>query len=305
MMFKVIRGTDYGLSLLYSYTLPLYEVEPMDNGFVFRKNAGVCRGLECKFQRDSLEATCVIPHGCEEYAEKLLGLDSRWGFEKLCEVVGWGKCPANSITLPYSPGDAKLILYAILLSRNTDYFTNTLRWFKELVNRGVIRNGSYIPRQVLALVPKVEALFARSRCAEDTITPLLTLRGVGVKTIAALLLHACGKTECAPVDRHYRRYLEAVFGELRAPIKRLCIASAMNCTACWHMDRCFYGASKALGGLNGYLQSLAYLSERLSFTRSWLEEVLVPKGFRDVKALREVTALAIERLARETRYERL
>jgi hypothetical protein len=71
------------------------------------------------------------------------------------------------------------------------------------------------------------------------------------------------------------------------------------------MDRCFYGASKALGGLNGYLQSLAYLSERLSFTRSWLEEVLVPKGFRDVKALREVTALAIERLARETRYERL
>uniref|UniRef100_A0A7J2U5F5 HhH-GPD domain-containing protein n=1 Tax=Ignisphaera aggregans TaxID=334771 RepID=A0A7J2U5F5_9CREN len=299
MLIRVIRGIDYGLSLYYSYTLPLYDVKPVDNGFVFIKTVGLCKGLECRFQRSSLETICVVPQCCEGYAEKLLGLDSRWGFEELCKVIGWGKCILSNITLLYSPGDADLILYAILLSRNTDYFTNTLRWFKQFVDRGVVEDRSYIPQQVLMLAPKVKKLFTDAKNAKDIIISLLTLKGIGVKSVTALLLHAYGETEYAPVDRHYKRYLEAIYGELREPIKKICIATKLNCLVCKYKDKCFYGVARSLGKLNGYLQSLTYLSERLSFARSRFEEVLVPKDYRDVKALRKVTALAIETLTRE------
>jgi hypothetical protein len=299
MLTRVVKGIDYGLSLYYSYTLPLYDVKPTDNGFVFTKTAGLCKGLECRFQRSTLETICVIPSGCEERAKELLGLSSKWGFEELCRVVGWEKCVASQITLLYSPGDAKLIFYTILLSRNTDYFINTLRWFKQLVNRGVIEDGSYIPQQILALVPMVEKLFSDAGKAEDIAISLLMLKGVGVKSVAALLLHAYGETEYAPVDRHYKRFLKTVFGKLREPVKRVCIATKLNCLICGYRYKCFYGVARSFGKLNGYLQSLAYLSERLGVARGWLEEVLVPKSCRDVKALREVTVLAMEMLARE------
>jgi len=63
------------------------------------------------------------------------------------------------------------------------------------VNRGVIEDGSYIPQQILALVPMVEKLLSDAGKAEDDAISLLMLKGVDVKSVAALLLHAYGETE--------------------------------------------------------------------------------------------------------------
>jgi len=58
------------------------------------------------------------------------------------------------------------------------------------VNRGVIEDGSYIPQQIPALVPMVEKLLSDAGKAEDVAISLLMLKGVDIKSVAALLLHA-------------------------------------------------------------------------------------------------------------------
>jgi len=54
----------------------------------------------------------------------------------------------------------------------------------------VIEDGSYIPQQIPALVPMVEKLLSDAGKAEDVAISLLMLKGVDVKSDAALLLHA-------------------------------------------------------------------------------------------------------------------
>ena len=296
MSIKIVKGVDYGLTLYYSYKLPLYRIEPLGNGFIFEKIFGVCKGLRCKFSRESMETVCEVPQGCEGFADALLGLDKRAGFESICRLIGREKCVSSTITLVYSPWDAKLVLYTILLSRNTDYFINTVRWFKELMLRGFIESSSYIPRQVAELIPVVEDVFRRHSNALSIAVELLRIRGIGVKTVTALLLHAYGDTRFAPIDRHYRRFLQKFFNDLREPVKEVCIGLGLDCSKCLYRDRCVYGVARRFGELNGYIQSLAYLSQRLRIARTELEHVLVPRGEELSEALTEVTEEVIEKL---------
>jgi hypothetical protein len=63
-----------------------------------------------------------------------------------------------------------------------------------------------------------------------------------------------------------------------------------------YRDRCAYGVARRFGELNGYIQSLAYLSQRLRIARTELEHILVPRGEELSEALTEVTEEAIEKL---------
>ncbi|MEL9940761.1 MAG: hypothetical protein QW348_04840 [Ignisphaera sp.] len=297
-MIVEVDGVDYGYSLYYSYLLPLFDIEPTENGFVFRKVVGFCSRIECVFHRDSLKTVCKIPPNCVEYSKHVLGIDSRWGFKELCRVYGYDNCVAEKITLIYSPKDARLVFYTILLSRNTDYFVNTLRWLKELVYTGGIRGGSYITKQFLEIRESVDRTFDSTEKIDELAISLLRLRYVGLKTVSAFLLHAFGLTEHAPIDRHYMWYLSRTLPSFKYVQirKEVCIRSKLNCFSCPYRERCLYGATKIFGKLNGYIQSLAYLSKRMSMARNTIEEILVPRGHRDIRSLENIVKAVIEKV---------
>ncbi len=267
-----LKGVHFGLTLLYSYLLPLYSVKESSGGFVFRKIAGAGKGLECVFKERSLETHCKTPSGVE-ISKSLLGLDKRVLFEEVCKRTRLEECVARYVTLIYEPRDKELILYSVYLSRNTDYYINTVKWVYELVTRGVVSSTSYTIREFTKRRHDLRQVLDKNIDPISEAIELLSVKGVGVKSAKAYLLHAYGLTIHAPIDRHYASVLGV---KPRQPSKRFCTTRRLECFSCTHS--CLYGyTTRLLGPLNGIVQSLSYIYGRLkSKRRSDLEKVLVP-----------------------------
>lgn len=267
-----IKGIHYGLTLLYSYSLPLFEVYETGSGFVFEKVRGALKGLKCEFSEKELTTTCTIPSGASSSVlERVLGLRYRHIFQDFCNYVSVKGSPCR-VTLVAEPSDSRYVFYAIYLSKNTDYYVNTVLWTKMAVDTGVVKASSYIPREFNKVKPIVDVVFQRSQSLEELVAGLLAVPGVGAKSISALLLHGYGLSMYAPVDRHYREYLGSKWKE---PHKAYCAKYKLNCLACPRNCIYKYAASK-YGAYNGVVQSLVYIRARLAMhRRSELEEVLV------------------------------
>lgn len=259
-----VRGVHYGLSLLYSYLLPLFRVEEVHDGFLFEKAHGAGKGLVCRFRVSELVAECKTPSSVSaDVIKKLLGLEKRWVFLELCSRLGFkpGECP---ITLLYEPLDARYVFYAVFLSRNTDYFVNTVAWTVQAVEKGLIESNSYIPREFNRLRSVIDGVFNEGLTSEEIALRLLSIPGVGVKSVTALLLHGYGNTVYAPVDRHYASYLGLAVSQ---PPKSYCAAQKLNCRVC--PRTCPYGfASRKYGVFNGVVQSLVYVRSKLAAKRT-------------------------------------
>ena len=267
-----LKGIHFGLTLLYSYLLPLYSIEEINGGFVFRKVIGFSKGLECVFKESTLETKCKAPIGVN-VSQSLLGLDKRRLFREICELVGFKDCFSKHITLIYEPRDKELILYSVYLSRNTDYYINTVRWIRNLVLKESISSSSFILREFNDARMSFKSVFEENLDPLSEAVKLLNIRGIGVKSMKAYLLHAYGLTEHAPIDRHYSRILKA---KPIQPNKQMCIARRLQCSEC--TINCLYGyTTKMLRSLNGIVQSLSYIYGRLKLKRrSALEEIIVP-----------------------------
>ncbi|WP_434731006.1 hypothetical protein WLZ34_05185 [Thermogladius sp. KZ2Tp1] len=279
-----IKGINYGLTLYYSYLLPLFEVEEVSGGFAFVKRHGTCSGLTCRFRKQSLETTCRVPRSCRlDEVEMLLGLRKRPLFHEL-GVATNSVGVVDQVTLLYSPGDRTAVAYAIHLSQNTDYHVNTVKWIREMLEKGSINSRSY---QVAAF-RLIKASVDRSTSIGDPYAEasnLLNIKGLGVKSAKAYLLHAYGLTEHAPVDRHYRRLL--VLGrDLKAPDKARCAKAGLKCSTCPFSSRCLYGVLfNRLGAFNGVIQSLAFIAGSLERVgKDYLSRTLVG-GFEHLSDL--------------------
>ena len=279
-----VKGINYGLSLYSSYILPLFDLEEVSGGFIFRKKHGAYRGLVCRFDKRNLEINCKIPrHWPEEVVYKTLGLDKHYLYQKLAAEVD-GKGLVDTITLMYSPPDKTLVAYTIYLSQNTNYHTNTVRWVRELLETGVIKARSY---QVSWFMEN-KNLIRESTSLGDPLeeaTRLLTLRGVGFKGSQAYLLYAHGLTEYAPLDRHYRA-LVSEYLNLPPPDKKFCLRAFFNCGRCPLSGECVYSRLRSrLGYFNGVLQSIVYIAGSLKKAGGrGIVEVLVG-GFEDLSDL--------------------
>ncbi|AFK51789.1 HhH-GPD family protein [Thermogladius calderae 1633] len=257
-----VKGINYGLTLYYSYLLPLFEVEEVSGGFVFVKRRGTCSGLTCRFGKQSLETACRVPRACRlDEVEMLLGLRKRPLFHEL-GVATNSVGVVDQVTLMYTPGDRTAVAYSIYLSQNTDYHVNTVKWVRDLLERGSIESSSY---QVSAF-RLIKAGVDRSTSIGDPYAEavsLLNVKGLGVKSAKAYLLHAYGLTEHAPVDRHYKRLL-ALSRDLRVPDKAWCAKVGLKCSTCPFSSRCLYGVLfNRLGAFNGVVQSLAFIAGSL------------------------------------------
>uniref|UniRef100_A0A7J3XY70 HhH-GPD domain-containing protein n=1 Tax=Thermogladius calderae TaxID=1200300 RepID=A0A7J3XY70_9CREN len=279
-----VKGINYGLSLYSSYTLPLFDLEEVSGGFIFRKRQGAYRGLVCRFDKRSFETECKIPrYWSKEVAYKTLGLDKHFLYRKLASELD-GKGLVDTITLMYSPSDKTVVAYTIYLSQNTSYHTNTVKWVRQFLETGVIEARSY---QVSWFMENMN-LIRESTSLEDPLEEaarLLTLRGVGVKSSQAYLLYAHGLTEYAPLDRHYKT-LVSEYLDLPPPDKNFCLRAFFNCEKCPLSGKCMHSRLRSrLGYFNGVLQSIVYIAGSLKKAGGrGIVEVLVG-GFEDLSDL--------------------
>jgi len=261
---------SYSLSLFFSYLLPLYEVRSLPNGVVeVEKVSGFAQGLKCR--SEVLRSTCIIPrdHSLSD-VRPLLGIETRKHVEEffgLLKRFGFNFELLSRFSLIYSPRDKQYIIVAVLLSQNTDYYSNTVRWVKALINNGIEALKLERSYQVERFVDVYEEILKIVNAGLDIgneVVELLKIEGVSAKSISAHLLHAYGILSEAPVDRHFRELLEAAGLKFRQPDKNCCIKSGFQHQLCQLRGRCVYGVvSSIFGSFSGVVQSAAYICGRI------------------------------------------
>lgn len=281
-----VKGIHYGLTLLYSYLLPLLDVEEVSSGFKFVFKFGIATGTECVFNESTLETQCILSSPINSTTlENVLGVSKKHLFNELCMYVSSDNCIAKIVSLIYDRSYKKPILYAIYLSRNTSYFNNAIRWTREILFSGDIRSNSVIPREFREVKHRLDAILERNDPPHEEAVNLLGVRGVGVKSVKAFLLHAYGLTQEAPLDRHYINYLG-----LKSPLnikKERCISSMLKCYECTY--KCPYTYTvRRFGKFNGLIQSIVYIFRRLQYGGSGIEEILVRDPSKYIDGLEQL-----------------
>lgn len=257
----IIRGIHYGLTLVYSYLLPFLDVEESSSGFRFKFQDKLTGSFECLFHEEKLETTCEIKYtNAPGIITRMLGIEKVNLFKELCSFTGSRRCITGHITLMYEPSLKRSIAYTIYLSRNTNYYTSTIRWIKEFLVKGFIRSSSYIPREFFKNKDRIDNVFTGEYSPVDEAIKLLKIKGIGVKSVKAFLLHAYGLTEHAPIDIHYSKFLDL---RKHTYIKKdHCIYIALDCSKC--KRNCVYHETmRRFGIYNGIIQSLSYIVAKL------------------------------------------
>ncbi len=280
----VVRGIDYALSFYHSYLLPLFKLGYKDGKLVFIKTTGVCKALICNYDKEKLELICRMPKECDlGDILSLLGMKSyerAWHNPRTVNRIFGYIAPdcIGRISIPSSPNDKKFIIASIILSINTDYYINTLRWVKEFIRYKSISSRSYQIKLLNRLMPRLNEILDRANDPIEEAVELLLLDGIGVKTAHAYLLHTYGLTGYAPVDRYFMRFLNMIGVDGRVPDKKQCIRSELDCRSCPYSTSCIYASAKRrLGSLTGIVQSLIYCLLRAKSKRkiSAVETVLI------------------------------
>lgn len=266
-----IHSIIFPLNLYFSYLLPLFKIST-GNELIIYKEHGVCKGLLCSGKERKYK--CIVPSNCSiKQLCSLLGIDkkiiARYVFNNL-------DIPHNSylygFSLIYSQWDKLYIIISIYLSRNTNYFLNTIHWVKKLLsNKCYIElsncekiSNSYIFREFIENYPKIHAVLSSNKSLCEEIIELARIKGIGVKSIMAYILHAYGETFYAPIDRYYFQFLKEIGIKGKIPSIDKCRRQKFNCRDCIYRDDCLYGKTYHVLGLsNGFLQSLSYIYYRL------------------------------------------
>ncbi len=274
-----LENIDYRLSLYYSYLLPLFRIESINNKFVFIKGHGSCKGLKCIQENNTTE--CNIPDRCkpDEY-KKILGLNTKNVFDELMDKLNVSSENIfRKITLIYSDdiSDKKIVFLTIFLSRNTDYYRNTVKWINYILENNCLKNPykciplirSYQYKQLIEILDNLLEVFRLYQGEYDDISKeildLLKIRYIGLKSINAYFLHVYGNTYYAPIDRHYKQTLRKIGLKGIIPSKKQCLLFKLRCETCSMRLRCLYYVSrKLLGKYNGVFQSISYIHGRIT-----------------------------------------
>jgi endonuclease III len=286
----VVPGSvDLDLSLYLSFTLPMFT------------KRGVCWVKEYGFGRGSILCSDggvkCYGEGCSEtLVTYLAGL---WiDKDRALELVeGRAREVAEDVVsrfyclgVPASPWDTFEVLTTAFLSRKTDYHTNTVRWVRLLLSylsleqgptlEGVLRCSERVYRefhsyqllQYHQVVREIYAVSSMARAVKEVDKlrmELVKIRYVGPKVADSFILHVGLDPSKAPVDVHYMRFLKRwglLRGSLTVPSKVYC--SRYSCSNCPLAPRCVSNyASTLFRSLNGFIQSAAYVADKLGITR--------------------------------------
>jgi len=179
------------------------------------------------------------------------------------------------IRIATSRPDYLIILISTFLSRNTDYYTNVIRWVQKICRESgsvanlnpedVRRVGSSYQLQQLAEVleqlksVKLEEDFWKIRKC------VLSIKYAGPKVADAFLIFSKITTCLAPTDIHYVRFVKRVgfFSDIDIvyPQKNYCLR--YTCENCPRATRCLTGLSyRNFGRLSAWIQTVSYVIDR-------------------------------------------
>ena len=276
---------DLDTSLKASFSLPLFERKDAN---IFVKTYGYKTGLRLEGRLGLLLYDgCSLPEASFlsgawfnpfEGAGRLRRRPRLALYELLQVFPGLG--------LAINPWDIRAMFYSIFLSRNTDYYANTVRWVREMALRAGDEAGLALldPRKfgssyqlaqlaeirdgldgALALLSPGIELVGSEASFSLVKERLLSLPHVGPKTVHAFGLFCLGLTQLAPADRHLiaiSRTLGLVGEGVRAPRKDLCIR--YRCFGdggpCPQAPSCLTALlMRELGLMAGWFQTAAFL----------------------------------------------
>jgi len=274
------------LKLFYpSFLLPLVSIS--SDRLKAVKEYGYCSGVQLIIEDNKLYALSNSIE-CLRYSKYLSGSwfntedylssvsrDFKIIIEKMMTLYA-------DIGIPTSPLDDLEIFTSIILSRNTDYHRNTVGWVRKLLKIfSSLESLAYTEPDLLTCkvgssyqvleLPKIISCYLRirnslNRSSENSRT-LLKCRGVGPKTLYAYMLFVKLDTRYAPIDTNLLHFLNRlrslrdVIGELVLPTKEYCLNYV--CDECPKNNTCIEAFLKnALGSLNGWFQTLAFLHNK-------------------------------------------
>jgi endonuclease III len=286
-LIKFVEDPEFNLAKLFhpSFSLPLISIS--SNGFRAVKEHGYCRGTELVIDGGKLYALSDSIE-CIQYSRYLSGswYDARDYLEEVHEdfkdLVSEMIPLYTDVSIATSPLDDLELFTSIILSRNTDYHRNTVRWVKKilesfpsiesLINAEPLSlateiSGSY---QVLEL-PKTLRCYLRirnslSRSPESS-RALLTCPGVGPKTLYAYMLFVKLNPSYAPIDTNMLKFLNRLKGlrevakKLTPPAKNYCLRYV--CDECPVRKTCVEAFLRSrLGRLSGWFQTVVFLHSK-------------------------------------------
>jgi len=284
---KFVEDREFNLIKLFypSFLLPLISIS--DNGFKAVKEYGYCKGTELVIEGSKLYALSDSAE-CLQYSRYLCG---SWynvrdyleeAHDDFKDLVNEMISLYADVSISTSPLDDLELFTSIILSRNTDYHRNTVRWVKKLLKtfpsiESLISveplslttriSGSY---QVLEL-PKTLNCYLRMRNflsgSPENSRALLTCPGIGPKTLYAYMLFVKLNPSYAPIDTNLIRFLNKLKGlrevvsRLTLPIKNYCLKYV--CDECPVRKTCIEAFLRSrLGRLSGWFQTVVFLHSK-------------------------------------------
>ncbi len=252
------------------------------------KRYGYAKGVKIRQMLDRVHV--VLPHGVSvDVARELTGLwyeperliedvDAR--YRDIVEVLV-DSCSAIRIAI--SSRDPVHIFVSTFLSRNTDYYTNVIRWVQTLceltgddlscLDLDTVRkvSSSYqlteLPEALRQFLSGPLRLYLDGASHWDIRRELLKIRNVGPKVADAFLIFTGKTTELAPSDIHFRRFVSKLrlFESYVLPEKRYCVR--YRCDEC-PRTRCLTGlAYRTFGRLSSWIQTVSYVIDRVYCSR--------------------------------------
>ncbi len=265
---RVWNGYDLDSTLAPSFILPMYVREGERYVRIYGKRHTLVQV--------GSEVCCV---GCSKY--ELLWYSGTWvspdalmrGLKgRFKEVVEWLKEEVGPIGIAIDPESPLAVFYSAFLSKSTSYYSNTVRWLRELFNRAggseeeLIQfnlrelGRSYQLSQLESIKYSVLGVLRESTKLDvfSLRRELLRLPYVGIKTAHAFLMFSKGFIRFPPVDRHFTKLLRELGVEAELPArKERCLKP---CPSCPIRNKCaIWVASELFGPAAGWVQTATYL----------------------------------------------
>jgi len=278
---EVWREFNLDESLNASFVLPFFEKH--SRGYV--KFYGWNRGLRIECEADTLRFNLGSPN-------EVLMLSGAW-FNPHLEIANASRNARKilekflevfpGLGIAINPWDKIGMLYTVFLSRNTDYYRNTVIWVKKIFKIAETEDKlsnvrfnnigrSYQLRQLNKVRGKLTSILKDNLSVEshslnkflEIRKKLLSVEYCGPKIAHGYGLFSLGLTCLSQVDRHLLRIGEAlgiIDPDDKIPLKNLCAYSkCFISNDCKIIDRCItYKMYKSFGVAAGWLQTATYL----------------------------------------------
>lgn len=278
---EVWREFDLDMSLNASFVLPFFD----KHRDIHVKFYGWSRGLKIKKEANTLRFSngdvrgALLLSGAWFNPQKEIAKvkrNARNILEEFLEVF-----PGLGISI--NPWDKVGMLYAIFLSRNTDYYRNTVKWMKKILKIAESEDGlpevrlsrigkSYQIKQLSMVRGDFKMVFQNNVLKEDYSLDrfmeirerILSVKYCGPKIAHGWGLFSLGLTCLSQVDRHLLdigRSLGIISSEDRVPSKNLCINSrCFTESDCRVSDKCItHKLYRLFGIMAGWFQTSVYL----------------------------------------------